>query len=492
MNLRRPRSGKDESHLSRTPMTKGSNGIDPREMKTEQKQTHRQVQLLVPMPQGLAATQSQSPALAEASASDPTDGLIPDSTGAPASESEDPNLSQQVPPASDTNAAGVDSAPLINQTQNQNTSSSSTVPTVATGTGTLSQPQQQEPTIPDSNVNAAALGTDLTDQLEPSTSTDNSFIAGLPPTVPASTNVNAPAVPSYGAPPTSVAQQQLNPIPANGLMATPSAESTPETTPGTTPSYGAPTSSMEQQQLNPAPANEQMPSYNAAPAPAPTQGSTPGTRPSYGTPTSSMAQQPFKPATTYGQKPPYHAVSQPGKSQGSTPGTTSGTQLPGPTPINKLPLDPSTHPRPAANPKNPNRPPVSPGTQSANTTKKAHCNRSSLAGKLYCRVSSNVSENPGVFLVLILMLAVLCYCRKCLFGSSEQDARGEYRSVAHHYAHSSFDDTFDDEVSNGENEGYNSGDEEEGGWSNGGNHVIEMKTLDSEQNGGLTLEEMNG
>jgi hypothetical protein len=124
--------------------------------------------------------------------------------------------------------------------------------------------------------------------------------------------------------------------------------------------------------------------------------------------------------------------------------------------------------------------------------KKARCNRSSVSGKLYCRVSSNVSDNPGVFLALILILALLCYCRKRLFGSSDQDARGEYRSVAHHYADRSFDNTFDDNVSLDDNDGYMSGDEEEGGWSNGSNHVIEMKTLESEQNGGLTLEEMNG
>jgi hypothetical protein len=89
------------------------------------------------------------------------------------------------------------------------------------------------------------------------------------------------------------------------------------------------------------------------------------------------------------------------------------------------------------------------------------------------------------------MLAVLCVCRRRLFGNSEQDARGEYRSVAHHYADRSFDNTFSDEVSLGDNEDYMSGDEDEG-WSNGGNHVIEMKTLESESNGGLSLEEMNG
>jgi hypothetical protein len=107
-------------------------------------------------------------------------------------------------------------------------------------------------------------------------------------------------------------------------------------------------------------------------------------------------------------------------------------------------------------------------------------------------VSSNVGENPGVFLALILILAMLCYCRKRLYGRSDQDARGEYRSVAHQYADRSFDNAFDDETSLDDNDGYMSGDEEEGGWNNGGNHVIEMKTLDSEQNGGLTLEEMNG
>jgi hypothetical protein len=88
------------------------------------------------------------------------------------------------------------------------------------------------------------------------------------------------------------------------------------------------------------------------------------------------------------------------------------------------------------------------------------------------------------------MLVVLCICKKRLFGDGGEDARGEYRSVAHHFADVGFDDTFDDDVSAGENGDYMS--DEEDGWSNGGKHVIEMKTLDSEANGGLTLEEMNG
>jgi hypothetical protein len=581
MNLRRPRSngprGKHESQAARTPpVTSSSNGIDPRDMETERKQTHRQLQLLIPMPQGLAAT--QSPAPLSALVEPPNATGVADSAVEPASESGNPNQSQQLPPVLNTNSNDDYSPPV-----NQYTSPSLTVPSVVTGTGTPSQPEQ-----PISDSNAATLGTEPAAPSDSAASNNSDTLVGAgsptppPPLIPTGTaygSANAPAVPSYGAPTAGMAQQPLNPVPTNGQLqpsnaastgmtpgspgAMPGAPSLPGSLPGT-PLPGSPAGTP----LPGSPAGTKLPGSPAgtplprSPVGTPTPGSPAGTpvpgSPSgtplpgspagtplpgspagtplpgspVGTPTPGSPAGTPLPGSPAGTPVPGSTLpgstlpgSPAGTTPGSTPGvtgTTSGTPLsgtvPGGTPYyyhssqqgqtpqtqpgdansvpppkvlpEGFPLDPSARPGPATNSKDSNRPPAFPATQSAKNPKKFQCKSTTTAEKLYCRVSSNVSAKPGEFAILFLMLAVLCVCRKRLFGN-DQDARGEYRSVAHHYADVAFDDTFDDEVSSGDNDEYMSDDEEEG-WSNGGKHVIEMKTLESEKNGGLTLEEMNG
>ena len=89
----------------------------------------------------------------------------------------------------------------------------------------------------------------------------------------------------------------------------------------------------------------------------------------------------------------------------------------------------------------------------------------------------------------VLILSVLCAWR---FKSRQADiTRGEYRAVAAHYADNGFDNAFADDFSAGS---YDDDvvEEDDDGWSGTNKRSIEMKTLEQEENGGLTLEEMNG
>lgn len=97
--------------------------------------------------------------------------------------------------------------------------------------------------------------------------------------------------------------------------------------------------------------------------------------------------------------------------------------------------------------------------------------------------------HPSATGLLIIFIGLLfCYCYRCLRGSSDGVDRGRYRAVAAHYTANEFDDTFDDDLSYEELELANT-------YENGSQKraVLDMKDLDlDEDNGGLTIREMNG
>ena len=94
----------------------------------------------------------------------------------------------------------------------------------------------------------------------------------------------------------------------------------------------------------------------------------------------------------------------------------------------------------------------------------------------------------GVFLLLV---CYLCYRRWRARCCRRNDERGEYRAVATQFGNSLFDGTFDDDYSSygGDSAGSYDLDDD---WSKGPKEGIEMNSLRSEVNGGLTLAEMNG
>jgi len=72
-------------------------------------------------------------------------------------------------------------------------------------------------------------------------------------------------------------------------------------------------------------------------------------------------------------------------------------------------------------------------------------------------------------------------------------SRGQYRTVANHYASNTYDDTFADDLSDYEDDMDGDGDDDDSdfGSYNNGNGKIEMKDLEKDR-GRLSLEEMNG
>jgi len=111
---------------------------------------------------------------------------------------------------------------------------------------------------------------------------------------------------------------------------------------------------------------------------------------------------------------------------------------------------------------------------------------------MFCRGSRLISSHPIAFAVIFVAAVVFVALR---FRSwwrrrSSFDARGEYRAVA-----ATFDETFDAGISDDEvvdDDEYDA--EATNGWNQSNKRSIEMSSLDlnGEQNGGLTLEEMNG
>ena len=101
----------------------------------------------------------------------------------------------------------------------------------------------------------------------------------------------------------------------------------------------------------------------------------------------------------------------------------------------------------------------------------------------------------GSFLSIILVLICFlryCFCRRSSHGGA-YDPRGEYRQVAAQYGHNGFDNTFSDELSQESDDIGFTDDMEDDSWGNSGQKVLELGTFRStEQNGGLSLAEMNG
>lgn len=97
----------------------------------------------------------------------------------------------------------------------------------------------------------------------------------------------------------------------------------------------------------------------------------------------------------------------------------------------------------------------------------------------------------SVILVFVCLLRY-CFCRRNSNGGA-YDSRGEYRQVAAQYGHNGFDNTFSDELSQESDDIGFTDDMEDDSWGNSGQKVLELGTFRStEQNGGLSLAEMNG
>lgn len=136
------------------------------------------------------------------------------------------------------------------------------------------------------------------------------------------------------------------------------------------------------------------------------------------------------------------------------------------------------------------------------------CNPNATTVELMqCRIALWAHNHTALSVILITMLLGLCwywrcccrcaYCCSAIFAPGDQ--RGDYRTVAAQFGNV-HDDAFMDNVSDddGGDDGYRDGvveeydDDDDDGWSNIGKRSIEMKSLEHEVNGGLTLEEMNG
>lgn len=124
--------------------------------------------------------------------------------------------------------------------------------------------------------------------------------------------------------------------------------------------------------------------------------------------------------------------------------------------------------------RHPTRPSVLPPrpTHPAKSTKPKQCSG------IVCRVSQTASSHPITITLLVVLLILWCYIKLC---RSRPDTHGNYRRVAAHYN----DDVFGDDYSAGEMD-----DDDGDDWKR--TRSIEMKDIGREEDGGLTLEEMNG
>jgi len=108
---------------------------------------------------------------------------------------------------------------------------------------------------------------------------------------------------------------------------------------------------------------------------------------------------------------------------------------------------------------------------------------------LSCKGLGVLNSHPLLYIFLLMIISMLCMIlRRACSRRHQRDPRGEYRSVSRMLA-SNFDTDLSDEEMN-----YYTSDEEDGaadgGWSRKGS--IELGSIGSEANDGLTLEEMNG
>ena len=117
--------------------------------------------------------------------------------------------------------------------------------------------------------------------------------------------------------------------------------------------------------------------------------------------------------------------------------------------------------------------------------------RDSFLSQLSCRAKTATYDHSFAFVFVILVLSTLCCCcfRRC---KRRKDHRGEYRAVAAQYSGNTYDDAFHDNYSFGDGDDLDEFMDEDESWVNGDKRAIEMGSLSKEENGGLTLEEMNG
>ena len=126
-------------------------------------------------------------------------------------------------------------------------------------------------------------------------------------------------------------------------------------------------------------------------------------------------------------------------------------------------------------------------TPTTTTTETIEC--SGIVGTMECQYKQH--EMIIMAVLAFVPVLVICLLRKCCCKPSK-DTRGEYRAVAAQYG--DYDNTFSDDYSDEEDDDFvnGNGDIEDDSWGKSGKRTIEMSNLGHEQNGGLSLEEMNG
>jgi hypothetical protein len=107
-------------------------------------------------------------------------------------------------------------------------------------------------------------------------------------------------------------------------------------------------------------------------------------------------------------------------------------------------------------------------------------------------LTCDMKEHPYIFygsFALFSFVLVCCLRRICKVGN---DSRGEYRAVAAQYGDMRFDNTFSDDYSTDGSLSLGEDEDIEESWSKSGKRALEMGSLGSDKNDGLTLEELNG
>lgn len=157
--------------------------------------------------------------------------------------------------------------------------------------------------------------------------------------------------------------------------------------------------------------------------------------------------------------------------------TASPTWDPKPSPHSPATEDPTPN-NPSIRPTSPMPPPQKP----AATTGNVQCTQTTgLLRQISCRANTFSQNHPivALFLVCAFAFGTIRWVRN---NRRRSLSRGEYRAVAAHYIEHDFDDSLrEDEF-----------EEEDEGWSSSGKRTIEMASFGDEENGGLTLEEVNG
>ena len=115
-----------------------------------------------------------------------------------------------------------------------------------------------------------------------------------------------------------------------------------------------------------------------------------------------------------------------------------------------------------------------------------------LVGQLQCGYEGHPLATYAMIAFVPLLL--ICCMRKYCRPKSALDTRGQYRAVAAQYGNMGYDNTFSDTFSDDEDDDFvnGNGDIEDDSWGKSGKRTLELPSLRKEQNGGLTLAEMNG